>query len=45
MILTFSRGAVNVLETTPATPPANIARQMTKEAGGMCGGAKSVPEK
>ena len=26
-------------------PPANIARQMTNEAGGIGGGAKSLPKK
>lgn len=42
-ILIFSRGAVAVLETTPATPPARRALQMGTDAGGKGGGARSAP--
>ena len=45
MILILSRGAVIVLDTTPATPPARRARQITNEAGGICWGARSLPAK
>lgn len=42
-ILIFSSGAVAVRETTPATPPASKVLQMSTEAGGRGGGAKSEP--
>ena len=43
-ILIFSRGAVAVLETTPATPPARRALQIGTDAGGRGGGARSAPK-
>ena len=43
-ILIFSRGAVAVLETTPATPPARRALQIGIDAGGRGGGARSAPK-
>jgi len=42
-ILTFSSGAVAVLDTTPPNPPAMKARQIGTDAGGKGAGARSVP--
>ena len=45
IILIFSRGAVTVRDATPATPPAKIARHISRgeASNGIGGGAKSEP--